>query len=306
MATNSTGVCNISRHFGFNVMYVVVPLTALIAGKTVIVILTTCRTAAFHTNMYVIMSSLSVVDAVMAATYIGVGASDGIIGQTNAYTASAINKFLLGAWCASILACVVHLSCLSVERHLYIAHPFFYIKNITRKVAFIVIMCIWVMFGIFLFIPLLAYGNNYIGVCLLFRPPVEYFFLAAAVYLASLATAFTSHMLTARVAFRYKKEANKRRLKAAGIQITNIPRTNFILAMRSLKLFTTIFNVFLLFTLPPIIIAGLSAFHSLPEYLHFTIMFMIPVYSIVSFLLYIHVIKEFSIAIKKAFSCSHN
>jgi uncharacterized membrane protein len=49
---------------------------------------------------------------------------------------------------------------ISVDRYIYIAHPFYYMKHVTKRLVFRIIACLWCVGIVYGLVPLIAYRDS--------------------------------------------------------------------------------------------------------------------------------------------------
>lgn len=303
METNATLGCSAEFRFDFHVIYITIPLNVLIVGKSLLVFFTVCKAKSLHTNTKILMTSLSVVELIMGAAYICSGDIGSKIFERETAEILAIQCFILGEWHSSIVGTVIHMAIMAVDRYILITHPFYYIKHVTKRAVFISLFFAWI-FGLgYLFLPLLAFRDiQYHKRCIIVHPPFQYFCIGIFAYTLSSIVVLVSYFKIARLAYLKRKAANARKIQRTASNDGAVLKNKSTIAFRSVKFFALMYGVFLMCTLPPALATGLNTFMKLPKYVYLLTMFLMPLNSLLSFVIYFYMCNKFSKAVKRACS----
>lgn len=257
--TTSLG-CYVAFQDGAVFYYVVLPVCIIIFCESVLVIATILRTTNLHTNTDIIVASLSATDILMCASYIAHGVHDSFP-SIEKFQSKLLHNFLLDDSFGPILISITHMGFAAIDRYICIAHPFYYMKNMTLWRNFKILLAIWLSGLVYTVIPLLVYvDDKYHKLCILFKTPIEYYCIYLVGYLANIIIVFISYLKISCLALRHKKAAVDRRAQfesPARIQDQNV-------SLRSARFFAVMFGTFMLFTSPITIVSGVSLVRRLP------------------------------------------
>lgn len=307
---NETYDCMGELDIGFDFLYVTVPVNAIIVLKSALVILTVYRTPSLHTNANIIAASLSLSDVLMATAFINIGDSETAKVHLSVDQIRIIKTFVFGEFSSSILISIGHMGIIAIDRYILIAHPFYYIKHMTKRRIYFLILCVWVI-GIFLlFYPLFVYNRmHYYDKCISLHPSVDYYLVCSSVYVSTFVIVLVSYSKIAILAFAHKKAANIRKLVQHGNRSDSVFKDNRAAAFRSVKFFALMFGVFVICTLPPAVATGLTTFYLISHQVFVCFSYLVLLNSLISFAIYFSMNTALSRALKKtcsdllAFTC---
>lgn len=302
LTANTTFDCNLQIFQNIRTVYFLFPVCFIVVCESALVISTVWRTHALHTNTDIIVASLSVTDILMCLSFI----SRGMLGlpfpaPTESFR-KIINNFILGDSAGAVLCFIVHLDIVAIDRYIHIAHPFYYIRRMTKRRILKVLATIWTLSLLYTVLPIVVYTDDkYHKICIAIYPPVEYFSLLVTAYVISIVTVFICYFKIAFVAFHHKKTSNLRRGQHEDIQVTTVLKQNRRAAMRSIKFFAVVFGVFSLCTLPPVLVSGLSLIDVVPPSACIPTQHLLLIHSLTNCPIYFFMSKEFSKALKMTF-----
>lgn len=298
MAGNYSFPCAVDMALDFRMIYLTAPFAVVIAGKSALMAFTAHRTNTIGIHTKFLVTSLAVFDLILGITYVSVGELENLVVKLGILHPEYLERFILGAWYTSVVGYLAHLGLIAVESYIRIAHPFFYIRASTHRSACIVVLCLWIFGLCYMFIPLLLYTKCYHETCILFHPPLEYYCIAAFVVLVSCVAILVANLKIAFLAFRNKKAVIARRLNASKMA----RREHFLAAARSIKFFSVMCGIYMICTCPSAVCVGLNIFYPVPNFVYLPAIYLVPVNSVFSFLIWFFMNRHFSLAVKRTFS----
>jgi hypothetical protein len=164
MNTNFTSMCaEINIGSVFSVGYFAVPCGAFVLCQNLITILTIWRWPKLHTNANIFIVSVSLTDILLSLSY--------SINHLVHITLFSSVFFMFATLYSNALLSMNQMGTIAVDRYIYIAHLFFYMKNITKKRVIITLACVWGMSLVFLITPLFVYTDvKYHNRCINLNP----------------------------------------------------------------------------------------------------------------------------------------
>lgn len=303
METNFTFTCTRNLDIGCFTffMYFAFAASFLIICESVLVTVIIWRTRNLHTNTDIAVASLSSTDILVCASYI----TYGVVGINLFRVSDSVNRiiisFVLGTSFGSTFLSVTHAGYVACDRYIHIAHPFYYMKKMTKERNFKVLLAIWVAGLVYAIIPVFAFRDSkYHHQSILLNPPLEYASVFHGVYAGNLVIAFTCYFKIASIAFLHKKAAIVRRSQTVVDNNEIVLALNRKAAFQSVKFFAVSFGVFLICTSPMFFVTLINYFHNVPKFLHVTLASLILVNSLMNSLIYSFMRKAFRKALRHA------
>lgn len=303
MAYNETNACSIHANFGIFIVYITAFITFMSVSECLVVILVIWFTETLRGNTNVFVASLAVNDLLLAVAFTSNQITVVPLGVSYSINSKLLNCFTFGISSATTNLSLMHMGVIAVDRFIQIDHPFYYMKAMTKKRSYSVVLVLWITNAIFIIIPpTVYYDDKYHRECILLHQPVVYYCSGASVYFTSLILVFFCYLKIAHVAFKHKKAAESRRLAIAVPQADLHLRNNVHTALRSVKFFALMFGVFFMCTFPPVFTTGLGLWHTLPENIYVGLFSLVPLHSTINFLIFTYMNKEFSSALVRKVS----
>ncbi|CAG5119125.1 unnamed protein product [Candidula unifasciata] len=302
MADNTTSSCDFELLQGIHIEALVFAYCIIVSVESILVVVVVYRTKALHTNSDIIVACLSLTDILLCCSFTahGIKALAGSI--FTKFQKNLFVIFLFGDCYGGVLISVTHLGLAAIDRYIQIAHPFYYMKFVTKRRIFRILLVIWLIGFVYTMFPLAVYtSDTYSEKCILIHPPWEYFCLLFIVYLANVIAVFVSYLKIAHLAFKHNKSANIRRLHNEDKASDVIFLQNRKAALRSLKFFIVMFGAFMLFTSPSIVITFVNKFHDLPSFVYLITVITLMLNSFTNCLIYAFLRKEFLKALVETF-----
>ncbi|CAG5135772.1 unnamed protein product [Candidula unifasciata] len=265
------------------------------------IIVTILRTQALHTNTNIFIVSVALLDCVMAVSDFTQGIVYSTTFRHNIHVANIIDTVLLGTGYGALTISCTHMAIIAIDRFINIAYPFYYILNVTKRRLIVVLIIAW-LFGLaYSTVPIMFYiDDKYHRHCITSSPPLEYFIINASLNVIDYFVIFACYFKIAHLAFTHKKAANARRLKIENPEKVLKLRNTRIAAMKSVKFFVCLFGTFFAFTSPQIFVTGIRLLSfNIPDTIIIIIFYLYEVHSVMNFVIYYHVYKEFSDGFKK-------
>ncbi|CAG5136208.1 unnamed protein product, partial [Candidula unifasciata] len=199
----------------------------MILIKSIFIIVFTTRTEERQKNTNIVFASIAINDLVKGVVLLYYQVATIPFYKPNALWNNTSDSFLFGACYGNVILSFLHLAVLTLDRYVYILHQFFYMKHVTKRRIYLVLLCIWIIGLIYIVIPIFVYADEkYHERCMILHPPVEYFCLSSCVYVFMLIVVFICCLNIACLAFKRRKAANNRRRTATDILDSTIFRSN--------------------------------------------------------------------------------
>ncbi|CAG5123690.1 unnamed protein product [Candidula unifasciata] len=271
----------------------------IVISNSVLTIVTICRTRELHTNQYIFIVSLSIADILMALSFFATA----IIHLTGLNSIvedfGIINKLLYGMLFSCVVLDMLHMSIIAVDRYIHIAHPFYYIKYMTKQRTVKILSVAYVLCFIDTFIPAIAYQDDTYKRCLNTNEPTEYYYSNTSILSINTIVAFLCYSKIAWIAIRHKQAAMFRRQQTRDTESNIINRNNRMMVMKSVKFFLAMFGVFFMLSLPPFVITNLAASSIVSDVLKVIATYCFPLHSVLNFIICCSMSQSFFKALKK-------
>lgn len=300
MNNTAGGRCFLQLSGNFQMVHIQCMCAFIVLTLYGLEIATILRTKRLHTNTNIFFLSIALFDTFMAICDF----SQGIIYSTSLkYNIHATNDsdtvfFAIGF--GSITLSCTHMAIVAIDRYVNIAHPFYYILNITKRRIIVVVFMVWLFWIVYCSVPLIFFRDDRYHInCISSHPPVVYFIVNVSLNLTDYFIISICYFKIANLAFKHKKATIARRLQTENMDNTINLRNNRIAAMRSVKFFVSLFGTFFAFTFPQIIATGLALLsYNVPENTIFGICILYDIHSVMNFLLYYNFNKDFADGLK--------
>lgn len=297
MGTNETFDCIFDVNSGFYILHVVVFFCcAVVIVDSFIVTFVIWRTPALHTNTNILFLSSIFSDILQCVVYVATQA-------LNIFANKLLSNFLICASFGLVLISLVHLGAIAIDRYIHIAHPFFYMKEMTKGRVLKILVSIWTVGLLYTLAPLIAFReDSFQEKCTFLRPPLAYYIAGCTAYMVNIIAVFTCYLMIACLAFQHKKAANARRLHNNDNNGAIMFRHNFRAALRSVKFFAIMFGIYAFCTLPTMLCSGINRFYKIPNSILIPLLYLMVVNSIATVWVYMIINKEFNKALILIFS----
>ncbi|CAG5135773.1 unnamed protein product [Candidula unifasciata] len=254
--TNCTP-CYIKLWGNFHIFCIGMCLGLVVFNLNVLIIVTIIRSKALHTNTNIFIASVALLDCFMAMTDFTQGLVYSTELRLNRNNMNVVDAVLLGTGTSAVTLSYTHMAILAVDRYINIAHPFYYISNVTKRRVIVVLFIVWLSGLVYCIIPGIYYRDNkYHRHCITSNPPSEYFIINASFNLVDYVIIFICYFRISYLAFRHKKAANVRRKHTENPENVFKIRNNRTAAAKSVKFFICLFGAFFVLTFPPAVVAG--------------------------------------------------
>ncbi|BFZ05479.1 hypothetical protein BsWGS_08518 [Bradybaena similaris] len=284
---NDSDICTVANNFDTYIIYVTGFLTAITVFGCVLVIFIIWSTEKLHGNTNVFIASLAASDILISVFFTCNRATTVPHLESGILKSKIVNCIVLGGCSGSINLSMMHMGIFAMDRYIKITYPFFYIKHVTKRPIIVTLCCIWIMGLLNILVPVVFYRDEQFHTrCILLHQPIEFYWLGAGIYLCNLAIAFICYFSISIVAFKHKKAANNRRINTIETTGDIIQKSNLAAAMKSVQFFAVVFGVFLLCTFPPIITTGVAFYQLIPENVYLGLFFLLPIHSVLNFIIY--------------------
>ncbi|CAG5128618.1 unnamed protein product [Candidula unifasciata] len=301
--SDDTDVCVIHNNFGTYIVIITLIISSLSIIECIVVIFVTWFTEKLHINTNILVASLAVNDLLLAISFIGnqVSVVPGFL--LSSVKSKLFMSLIYGVSSGSTNLSIMHMMVIAVDRYIQIAHPFYYMKAMTKKKIYIILLCLWIIYLIFIIIPLTVFSDDkYHRKCIVIHQPVAYSVVGVAVYFICLVIICICYSKIAHVAFKHKQSAISRRLGCNLAYSETEQREQLKAALRSVKYLALMFGVFFISTCPPFLLASLGLRYSFSENVVLGLFSLVPIHSSINFLIYGYMNKEFQTSLVKSLS----
>lgn len=301
MESNETPACTLNEYHGFHMAFLGISLSAFVIGVNLLAIITIWRTPVLHTKSNIFMVSVSLIGFFLAAGNI----ADMFVyypGIRDHLPSIVLDAFSLGFYYSCLLLTICHLGVISLDRYIFIAHPFYYMTKMTKSRIFKILACAWCVCLLYGSVPMVVYTDEtYQKICIITDPPTEYMFLWTAVYVSQIITICTCYFKIALLAFKRRKAASLRRTPHS--ESANARRINDSAAIKSARFFAIMCGIVLLFTFPLSAVGPIRRFCNVSQFVFISFVFLFMCYPAVNIFIYAYFNKDFSQAVMK--QCSN-
>lgn len=295
MKDNTTHPCTQEDNINIYVFYPMVLMNTMVVGKSIFVIMMTCRVQARQKNFNIVFASMAVNEMILAVASIGYQVSTIPYNKLHIRWSNVVTTFVFGDCYGSILVCLMHMGLIAMDRYVHIVHPIQYMKYATKRCLLWALIVTWTIGLIFIVVPIFIYiDDKYHLECIFFHPPIMYYSFFFSVYLVILVAVFVGYFKIALLAYTRKKAANTRRMNTHVIGSDTIVTANRTSVLRSIKFFDLMFGMFAVYSFPIIIIIWLGYPYRLTENILRISFFVQPIKSMISIFVYIKVNRDFS------------
>lgn len=270
--------------------YFTVFFNVFVVGKSVLVIIMTFRALEPQKNISIVFASMTVNDLVLFTVVLCYQVANIANYTVHILMSNRMTSFMFGDFYGTIMLSIMHMMLLALDRYIYIAHPFYYIKYATRRRFYIILVGVWIIGLLFIIGPILVYTDDkYHQQCIFYHPPIVYLSFLMSMYLAILMVVFTCYFKIAYLAYARKKAANMRRMNTRDDEECAMFSVNRNSAFRSLKFLIIMFGMFTLCTFPLCLITSISHFYNVTDDVVRSIFYLQPFQSIVNIVVYIKI-----------------
>ncbi|CAG5121083.1 unnamed protein product [Candidula unifasciata] len=301
--SNETHACVIHSNFGMYIVFITLIISSLSIIECMVVIFVTWFTVTLHSNTNILVASLAVNDLLLAIAFMGnqVSVVPGFL--LPSVKSKLFMSLIYGVSSGSTKLSIMHMMVIAVDRYIQIAHPFYYMKAMTKKKIYVILICLWITCLIFIIIPVtIFYNDKYYRECIILHQPLAYSVVGVAMYFISLIMIFFCYFKIAHVAFKHKQSAISRRLGCNLAQSETEQRENMKAALRSVKYLALMFGVFFVATCPPFLLTSLGYRYSFSENVYLGLFSLVPIHSVINFLIYGYMNQEFQTSLVKKWS----
>ncbi|CAG5119129.1 unnamed protein product [Candidula unifasciata] len=272
----------------------VLAVSCVIICESVLVIVIICRTTNLHTNTDIIVASLCANDILLCMAYIVHALMSTVVFRTDQLINKSVTSLVLGIAFGTTFTSFMHMGFVSVDRFIFISHPFYYIKNMTRERNFKVLLALWITGLVYMIIPVFVYTDSkYHQQLILTNPPFEYTCVVYITFIINTFIASTCYFKIARVAFHHNKASNVRRLHSTNGNGEIALSLNRQAAMKSVKFFAVTFGLHLALSSPMLIVSAINFVIEVPNYVFVLKSFVYLVNSLMNCLIYAFMRKAF-------------
>jgi hypothetical protein len=304
MSNNYTDHCSMNNDFSLYVVYIsgVVCIPVVCVGLIEILII--FRAEKLHNTANMFVFSLAINDILLALAFFVNQSTVSSLPWASLFKTYVASSLVYGASVGICGLSTIHMSIIALDRCIKIAHPFIYTKYVTQRCVYKILVCAWLLCLIFMFTPTLVYnlGNHY-DKCFALNPPLIFQLLDSGSYWVNCVVIFLCYFKIGCVAFNHKRASNHRRQQQIGdTQGEIVVNKNFVAAIKSVKFFALMFGVFFAFTLPPMVTGAMDYLGVMSNNVAMGFFTLIPIYSVINFLVYIKMNKDFRKAFNKTLS----
>lgn len=292
MAMNETLGCSSENLFLNEFQCLAILITVVTVCQSTLVIYIIWKTAALHTNTNILVASSTMTGIIICLAY-------DVAVIPYFHTNNIIGNVVYGIACGTVITSIIHMGIIAIDQYIYIVHPFYYMRHMTRRLIFKVLLATWITGLAYMAFPSLV--HVYYKNCTFFSRSPEYYWIGTSIYTVNIIIIFVCYLKIAFLAFHHKKTANARRLQTGDPESARVIKNNFKIAFRSVKYFVIMFGIFAFCSLPQVVIHGFNMFYSLPNYLLTTMLFLLPLISVMDVLIYMIMNRAFSKALKVTF-----
>lgn len=235
-AINERFGCSFENILNSKIWYLTIPITAVTVCQSALVIFLIWKTTVLHTNVNILVASSTVNGIIISMVY-------DVALILYSYANSTLRGMMFCIAIGTILISVTHFGIIAIDRYIYIAHPFYYMKHMTRKLIFKIHLAVWIIGLLYMAFPMLAYKDDkYFNNC--FTLKLKYYCAGSAGYLANIIIVFFCYLRIAFLAFQHKLAANARRQQFDDHENVLVIKNTCKAAFRSVKFFVIMFGIF--------------------------------------------------------------
>ncbi|CAG5134635.1 unnamed protein product [Candidula unifasciata] len=219
MNNTTVTTCYVKLWGDFHMFVIGICLGFVVFNLNLLIIVTILRTKALHTNTNIFMVSVALLDCLMAMSDFtqGLVYSTEVRFNTNVIHFIDTVLFAIG-YSATTLSCT-YMAFIAIDRYINIAHPFYYILNITKRRLIVVQLIAWLFGLVYCSVPIILYRDDkYHRYCIASHPPLEYFIIDASLNLIDYVLICICYFRISYLAFRHKKAANARRQQSENLE----------------------------------------------------------------------------------------
>ncbi|CAG5136287.1 unnamed protein product [Candidula unifasciata] len=190
---------------------------SLIVFENVLMIVVIIRTPGLHNIANILVTSLSVTDAIVGFIAAMAGILFAVLKPSDwifRYIYISVAATILGTTLCSHL----HIAAIAIDRYIYIAHPFFYFRHVNEKVVFRCLLGVWFLVSLYTLASALSIKTRMF--CLM-REVMDLYIS----YVGSWITLFLL-CLTSAAYFRIAAISLRHRRSIASVNIAALPSTN--------------------------------------------------------------------------------
>jgi hypothetical protein len=270
MADNRTSNCTDMYNLsGFLLQYLIIPICLVVICQNVLSLATIRRSPKLHTNTNLFIASVAVAGILMSLSNMicAITHTPGInISLGDSYL---VDSFILGNSLSIIFLSFSQLGIISIDRYIYIAYPFYYMKHVTKRLVVTIIACLWCVALVYGFIPLILYRDaSYHNECIFVNSPIEYFLPVIILSCLNVIIVIIFNFKIAVLAFRRKKTMNARKLRTDHLENVTMFVKNRTSAFKSAKFFSAMCGVYCLCIVPSGILYVLTYGTTIPLYMN--------------------------------------
>lgn len=291
--SNETATCTIQLYTRSSFAYFNVALNVFLICECFVVIFIIWWTKKLHGNTNILVASLALNDLMAAVFYIFMWIITIHIRPSALLELKLANIVIYGLCTGITNQSMIHMAAIAVDRYIHIVHPFYYMKTVTKNHIYIALAVVWINGIAVVIIPTVVFYKNMEDTCIILHQPAAYFSVGAAVCAIAIVVVCFCYSKIACIAFKHKKAANVRRTQTCEVMPDIRLRDNRKAAMRSVRFVALMFGVFTVCIMPPVVTTGMSYLIPVPENIYVGFSFLIPIHSVIGFLIYATMNRDF-------------
>ncbi|CAG5119935.1 unnamed protein product [Candidula unifasciata] len=264
------------------------------------VIVIICRTKKLHSSTNIFVASLAVNDLIFSGFFIVMWITTTRIRWSSVTLAKLMSTIMYCLCSGTTNQSIMHMAAIAIDRYIHIAHPFYYMKHAAKHRVYIIVTILWIAGIALTTIPPVIFTPKLECVNLISHQPAAYYFPGASVYVITVPLVCFCYSKIACLAFRHKLAANARRARTDELLTDIQQRNNRQAALRSVQFVALMFGVFTACTLPQFVSTGMSFLITIPEKIYLGFFLFAPIHSVINFLIFATMNREFSSALMEA------
>lgn len=298
---NGTSKCFSLLYSGVPLFVVGIAISVSVICVSLLIIVTIWKTPALHSNTNFFIASVAVSAMLLAVTFVVCAFTYYCGLGLHVRQWELFETFILGTIYSMNTSTALHLTIMAIDRYMCIFNPFYYIKHMTRKRTFTLILFTWSISLLNFTIALIFYrGKHFHTQCVFLHPPVEYFSILTTLGLISFGVASACYIRIARLAFERKRAMNSRR--AQNYSSNNIIEANGKAAVKSIQFCVAMFGTIGVCYFPYLVIITMSLLsYNVSNYVFIPSLYLMHIHSLVEFAIYLKQNKDFCVGVQKRF-----
>lgn len=300
---NQQSLCSFSDKIeAVYIAYVGISFCCIVVCQSIVTIAVIYRTPVLHTNQYIFLGSLALVDLMFSVTFGG-----NVCFHVSRIKPRQINNnladtiFFVTTY-SSLMLGSIHMGIIAAERYLRIADPFLYIRCMSKQRIFKILLCAWVAALVNAIIPIIFYRHDkYHTHCINTHPPLAYFSVNALIVLITIIIALICYSKIAHLAIKHNKTANARRLQTVCENGETICRSYWTTLIKSIKFCVIVCGIYFACAVPPLALTIVGFSYTTPNAIAAFISYSFSIHSVLNFYVSCKMNKSFCQALKKMF-----